>query len=411
MHHGANTADVHTASSARTLDNIRYVYGAAIAKELLDLEHTDDTYDFSAKGYVSNANFNTKQITFILFINHRSVDSSALKRAIEAVYTEYLPRGTHPFVYLSLDIKPENVDVNVHPTKREVHFLNEDKIIESVCAALQHRLADANHSRTYYTQTILPGASSIPADGPPSSATPSSNRAPEHKLVRTDARSRTLDAYITNLSSSPSVSSAVFADADDQEDGGAARKRPRIGNESADTHVENLLPDLVPVTINADQADPMDLEETDVAAEAVSVPVPPPRKHVPVEVRLTSVLELREEVQEARHRGLTEVFATHTFVGFVDDSLALIQAGTRLYMVDFEEWSQELFYQLALQGFSNFGTMHLPKPVSVRDAVIMALEDGEGWDGEGEIRANEDIAEVQNAKRVRDDPYDSLCNA
>ncbi|KAI8593436.1 histidine kinase-like ATPase [Geranomyces variabilis] len=341
--YGANTADVHTASSARTLDNIRYVYGAAIAKELLDVTHTDDTYDFSVDGYVSNANFNTKQMTFILFINHRSVDSSNLKRAIEAVYTEYLPRGTHPFVYLSLDIKPENVDVNVHPTKREVHFLNEDKIIESVCAVLQRRLADANHSRTFYTQTILPGASSIPADGPLTAA-PLSQRAPEHKLVRTDARTRTLDAYITNLSSSSSMSSTAPPDDDDgqNDDGGA----------------------------------------DDVAEE---VPVPPPRKRIPVEVRLTSVLELRDEVQQARHRGLTEVFVTHTFVGFVDDSLALIQAGTRLYM--------ELFYQLCLQGFSNFGTMHLPRPISVREGVLMVLEDGEGYDGDGEIMANEDIAE------------------
>ncbi|KAJ3157084.1 DNA mismatch repair protein [Geranomyces variabilis] len=391
--YGANTADVHTASSARTLDNIRYVHGAAIAKELLDVAHTDDAYDFSVDGYVSNANFNTKQMTLILFINHRSVDSSNLKRAIEAVYTEYLPRGTHPFVYLSLDIKPENVDVNVHPTKREVHFLNEDKIIESVCGVLQRRLADANHSRTFYTQTILPGASSIPADGPPTAA-PLSQRAPEHKLVRTDARTRTLDAYITNLSSSSSISSTAPPDDDDgQNDDGGVRKRARIEDENADVEVqmEESAPVVVPVPANANAVEAMDLDEADDVAE--EVPVPPPRKRIPVEVRLTSVLELRDEVQQARHRGLTEVFATHTFVGFVDDSLALIQAGTRLYMVDFEEWSQELFYQLCLQGFSNFGTMHLPRPISVREGVLMVLEDGEEYDGDGEIMANEDIAE------------------
>ena len=47
----------------------------------------------------------------------------ALKRAIENVYGAYLPKNTHPFVYLSIAIEPANVDVNVHPTKREVRHM------------------------------------------------------------------------------------------------------------------------------------------------------------------------------------------------------------------------------------------------------------------------------------------------
>jgi DNA mismatch repair protein MLH1 len=43
-----------------------------------------------------------------------------LKKMIENVYITLLPKGSHPFIYLSLEINPQNVDVNVHPTKREV---------------------------------------------------------------------------------------------------------------------------------------------------------------------------------------------------------------------------------------------------------------------------------------------------
>ena len=77
---------------------------------------------------------------FLLFINNRLVDSSAIKRAIENVYASYLPKGGSPFVYMSLSIAPQNVDVNVHPTKHEVFFLHQDAIVESIQQGLEEKL-------------------------------------------------------------------------------------------------------------------------------------------------------------------------------------------------------------------------------------------------------------------------------
>ena len=62
-----------------------------------------------------------KKSIFILFINGRLVDNINLKRAIESIYSEYLPKHTGPFLYLSIDMPPQRIDVNVHPTKREVN--------------------------------------------------------------------------------------------------------------------------------------------------------------------------------------------------------------------------------------------------------------------------------------------------
>lgn len=77
---------------------------------------------------------------------------------LEEVYSVYLPKKTHPWCYISLHINPQNVDVNVHPTKHEVRFLHEDAIIERIKFALDERLAGNSASRTFYLQARLPKA-------------------------------------------------------------------------------------------------------------------------------------------------------------------------------------------------------------------------------------------------------------
>jgi DNA mismatch repair protein MLH1 len=86
------------------------------------------------------------------------VDSTPLRRALEQVYTTFLPKGGHPFIYLSLLIEPNRVDVNVHPTKREVGFLNEEEIIEKISGAVQKKLGEGDSTRRFTVQTLLPGA-------------------------------------------------------------------------------------------------------------------------------------------------------------------------------------------------------------------------------------------------------------
>ena len=61
---------------------------------------------------------------------------------------------SHGVMSVSLSILPQNVDVNVHPTKHEVHFLHEDSVIEAIQRAVDTRLLAANSSRTYYIQVI-----------------------------------------------------------------------------------------------------------------------------------------------------------------------------------------------------------------------------------------------------------------
>lgn len=82
----------------------------------------------------------------------RLVDSTPLKRAFEAFYASLLAKGAHPFVYVALEISPHKVDVNVHPTKQEVGFEDEDETIELICNALGKKLEKASESRSFKVQ-------------------------------------------------------------------------------------------------------------------------------------------------------------------------------------------------------------------------------------------------------------------
>lgn len=72
----------------------------------------------------------------------------------------YHVRSLFSFSPASLEISPQNVDVNVHPTKHEVHFLHEDSILERVQQHIESKLLGANSSRMYFTQVrvLSPGS-------------------------------------------------------------------------------------------------------------------------------------------------------------------------------------------------------------------------------------------------------------
>ena len=59
---------------------------------------------------------------------------------MESVYREILPNHTHPFIYLAIEMPAKHVDVNVHPTKREVHFLHEGRLLRTLHKALSDTL-------------------------------------------------------------------------------------------------------------------------------------------------------------------------------------------------------------------------------------------------------------------------------
>lgn len=105
----------------------------------------------------------------------------------------------HPFVYLSLELDPREVDVNVHPTKHEVHFLHEDQIIELITTELETKLIGSNNSRVFYVQSKLPILSHEetikPNEKNDKTAKDDKNKLADKYLVRTDASEQKLEKF------------------------------------------------------------------------------------------------------------------------------------------------------------------------------------------------------------------------
>lgn len=351
--HGDSGVSISTSVNSSTDARIRQIYGAAVANELVEYSLHGHNLGFTATGYASNANYQAKRTTILLFINHRSVESTAIRRAVDQTYSTFLPKGGHPFVYLNLEIEPQRVDVNIHPTKREVNFLNEEEIIEAICSEIRDQLSAVDSSRTYLTQTLLPGVRPPPTElqqQPQSSASnvasssrvPLSRRPHESNLVRTDANAR----KITSMFGFTSARSMA-----DMEDDGE----------------------------NIDDMDGLHYERTG-------------RKPTPI--RLTSVKNLRAMVRSSMHSHLTDIFSSSTYVGLVDEyrRIAVIQSGVKLFLVDYGMLAYEYFYQVGLTNFANFGTIELDSKPQIMELLVLAasseLQEHERRVKEGQEEAN-----------------------
>ncbi|XP_048204617.1 DNA mismatch repair protein Mlh1 isoform X2 [Perognathus longimembris pacificus] len=401
---GETVADIRTLPSATTVDNIRSIFGNAVSRELIEVECEDKTLAFKMNGYVSNANYSVKKCIFLLFINHRLVESTSLKKAIETVYAAYLPKNTHPFLYLSLEISPQNVDVNVHPTKHEVHFLHEESILERVQQHIESKLLGSNSSRMYFTQTLLPGlagpsgeVAKCTAAVTALSTSGSGDKVHAYQMVRTDSREQKLDAFLQPVSKVPSQPLATVSGDRTDVCKGEARQQdqemlelpspaevaaknqslegPAVEGASSDT-AQKTVPPSSPGNPRKRHREDSDVEMTDDSQKDMTAACTPRRRII----NLTSVLSLQEEISERGHERLREMLCNHSFVGCVNPQWALAQHQTKLYLLNTTKLSEELFYQILIYDFANFGVLRLSEPAPLFDLAMLALDSPEsGW--------------------------------
>ena len=96
-----------------------------------------------------------KKSIFLLFINNRLVENDKLKKTCESVYNMFQPKGGYSqFVYMALSIRPDLIDVNVHPTKKQVIFERQDELCEALTELLEPKLQDIIANRNMEVDTV-----------------------------------------------------------------------------------------------------------------------------------------------------------------------------------------------------------------------------------------------------------------
>ncbi len=140
--------------AAHLRERVRDLCGAALAAELLEVpEFATDA--ISIRGLIGKAGMSrSSRAQQLVFLNGRAVENSTINFALREGYHTALMKGQHPVTFLFIEMDPAEVDVNVHPAKREVRFRNAAWVREAVVEAVRVALESdrASWSRTFSAQ-------------------------------------------------------------------------------------------------------------------------------------------------------------------------------------------------------------------------------------------------------------------
>ena len=142
-----------------------------------------------------------------LFVNRRPVRNATVFHAVMEGYGSFLPKGSHPTFVLFIDIEPDRLDVNVHPTKKEVRFAETESLHQLVRQSVRHALGGSERK-------VVLGLSQTATEFVPTGERQTSSRQDSHPAASISARgqdSRTIGSDTLSLSGSTEGTQLAFA--------------------------------------------------------------------------------------------------------------------------------------------------------------------------------------------------------
>ena len=160
---------LHTSGNGKLKDVIYHVFGRDIANNLLEVDERIDGIHltgFIGKPLVSRGNRNYENY----YINGRYVKSNIIAKSIEDAYKDFTMQHKYPFTVLHFKMDGQDLDVNVHPTKMELRFSNQQEVYNFVYHALKNALTE----KELIPRVELPEAKEVPKIPEPSIEKPMS---------------------------------------------------------------------------------------------------------------------------------------------------------------------------------------------------------------------------------------------
>lgn len=330
--------EVFTQRGATLATNVSALFGQETGENLIQCSESIPELEMSVDAAVTCINHGGKRYDFILFINHRLVECKQLKRMVREVYSNLLIKHKNPFVYLSLTLKPENVDVNIHPTKQTVRFRNEDEVLTRIANLIERQLKSNPVSRPF---KVTSTASLVPAK--------TGNDDPQWRAVRVDSREQRLDSFLVREPSSASSQVPLRAASLD------------------------VVADEISMAVSDSQPSQSARSQL-FAPSAASQMQQQQHRAKRCRTQLSSVHKLLEQIESSGHSGLADLFREHSFVGCCDANKCAIQHRLNLYLVDVPEVCTHFLYQCILEQFEHLNRIRISQAPSVRSLLRLHLE-------------------------------------
>ena len=130
-------------------DKILSLLDDNLKDSLIKLDFSNDLYE--VKGYISDSNYyrGNRSLQYI-FVNNRLVENIDISRAIESSFKSLIPNNRYPAFFISIKTDAKNIDVNIHPNKKEINFSYQEDLIDLLKTKTNELLYDNSKIDSIY---------------------------------------------------------------------------------------------------------------------------------------------------------------------------------------------------------------------------------------------------------------------
>lgn len=122
---------------------VKEVYSQDVIDNLKEVLKTDSLSGFKVSGFVSTPDYTrSSKKSYHIYINSRMVKCPVFQKSIDTAYKNLIGFGKYPFVVLNLELPPAEIDVNVHPTKKEVRYKNTNQVFNFIYSSIDMALSN-----------------------------------------------------------------------------------------------------------------------------------------------------------------------------------------------------------------------------------------------------------------------------